>query len=85
MKDLYIVINETKDGKYLGECPMLKYSISGYSLTEVKNDMLQAVRVYLESDLNPMNNEVQSEKSDKRVIRGYRGFKRSKRSVVPKW
>lgn len=85
MKDLYIVINETKDGRYLGECPMLKYSISGYSLSEVKDDVLQAVRVYLESELNPMNEETPRKFSSSKVIKGYKAFKRSRKTVVPKW
>lgn len=85
MKDLYIVINETKDGKYLGECPLLKYSISGYSLTEVKNNMLKAVSIYLESNMNPINDEPLRKFSREKVVRGYKGLRRSRKTVVPKW
>ena len=85
MKDLYIVINETKDGKYLGECPKLKYSISGASLTEVKNDMLKAVSVYLESNMSTINNGTLRTFSREKVIRGYKGLRRSRKTVVPKW
>lgn len=85
MKDLYIVINETKDGKYLGECPKIKYSASGTSLNEVKSDMLRAVSVYLESSMSPINNETLRTFSREKVIRGYKGLKRSRKTVVPKW
>ena len=85
MRDLYVVINGTKDGKYLGECPMLKYSISGYSLAEVKDNVLKAVRIYLENGRSPINDEVSSNVPDEKVIKRYRGLKRSGRTVVPKW
>lgn len=61
MKDLYIVINETKDGKYYGECPMIKnYRLHGDSINEVKSNMLEAVRIYLENNINFMENDVKS-------------------------
>lgn len=59
MKDLYIVINETKDGKYYGECPMIKnYRLHGDSINEVKSNMLEAVRIYLENNINFMENDI---------------------------
>ncbi len=78
MKDLYIVINETKDGKYYGECPMLKgYKLKGDSINEVKSNMLRAVKIYLESNINLVENEVKNSS----VVDAHQ--KRS--SVVPKW
>ena len=80
MKGLYVVINETKDGKYLGECPLLKgYTVSGTSLTEVKENMLKAVSVYLESNINLMDSKKAKDIESKKIIRGY------KSSIVPKW
>lgn len=78
MKDLYIVINETKDGKYYGECPMLKgYKLQGDSINEVKSNMLEALRIYLENNINFMENEVKSTSIiDTHQKRG---------SVTPKW
>lgn len=78
MKDLYIVINETKDGKYYGECPMLKgYRLSGDSISEVKSNMLEAVRIYLENNINFMENDIKAVNT----LDAYQ--KRS--SVTPKW
>ena len=78
MKDLYIVINETKNGQYYGECPMLKgYKLKGDSINEVKSNMLEAVRIYLENNINFMENEIKgvsiSDAYQKRI------------SVTPKW
>lgn len=78
MKDLYIVINEKKDGTFYGECPLIKgYRHEGSSLTEVKQNMLEVVRLYLENNMSLMDN-----------VKGVnyeninQGFKSS---IVPKW
>lgn len=78
MKDLYIVINETKDGKYYGECPMIKnYRLHGDSINEVKSNMLEAVRIYLENNINFMENDIKSTS----IINTHQ----KNSSVNPKW
>ena len=69
MKDLYIVINETKDGRFYGQCPLLKgYSIQGTSLDAVKKDMLIAVNRYLENNINLLDNIRESEPEIKKFL-----------------
>lgn len=78
MKDLYIVINETKDGKYYGECPMIKnYRLHGDSINEVKSNMLEAVRIYLENNINFMENDIKSTSVINTQLKNS--------SVKPKW
>lgn len=77
MKDLYIVIDETKDGRFFATCPLIKgCSISGTSLNEVRKDMIQLVNLYLEKNIDLLEKKgVENEIKDKRY----------KSSVVPIW
>lgn len=79
MSGLYIVINETKDGRFYGECPLLNGCIaSGSSVDEVKRDMLNLINAYLEKQENSSEN--------KGVKNGFKiKNKRRKSSFVPIW
>jgi predicted RNase H-like HicB family nuclease len=49
-KTFDIIVHESKEGGYWGECPELEGCYSqGESLDELKNNMKEAIELYLES------------------------------------